>query len=54
MPPMPLIAGSLSSIGPGGRSTGCAPSASARSYALCESRTRNAMPHADGPCSAAK
>ena len=51
---MPLIAGSRSSIGPVGISIGCAPSSSARAYALCESFTRNASPQADGPCSAAK
>jgi hypothetical protein len=41
-------------MGPARISIGCAPCSSARLYAACESRTRNAIPHADGPCSAAK
>src|SRR5437867_4444692 len=51
---MPLIAGRFNSIGPAGISMGCAPNSSARRNACCESLTRNAMPHAEGPCSAAK
>ena len=51
---MPRIAGSLSSIGPVGTSTGSAPKANARAKARCASRTRNANPAAQGPCSAAR
>src|SRR6185295_8145348 len=52
-PPIPTIAGMLSSIGPTAVRCGSAPSETARSNAAAASCTRNAIAHTEGPCACA-
>ncbi|SST06422.1 Uncharacterised protein [Acinetobacter baumannii] len=54
MPPIPLIAGMLSSIGPTFEYIGSAPSSTAFLKAFAASRVLNPIAQADGPCSLKK